>query len=73
MEPNNTTPTPENEPSSQDAALEAQSEAEASHLEREDDRWRVGAQLRDWGVLAVLVIIYLVWTQIIYLFEPGIR
>ncbi len=44
-----------------------------THLEREDNRWSAGAQARDWLVLVILMAIYLVWTGIIYFFEPGIR
>lgn len=40
---------------------------------REDDRWSVRNQLRDWGILLVMIVAYLVWTGILYLFEPGIR
>jgi hypothetical protein len=44
-----------------------------SHWEREDDRWDVRNQIRDWIILLVMVVIYLLWTGIIYFFEPGIR
>jgi len=40
---------------------------------REDDRWSRKNQARDWGYLAIMIIAYLIWTGIIYLFEPGIR
>lgn len=41
--------------------------------EREDDRYSFRNQLRDWGILAIMIVIYLAWTGVIYLFEPGIR
>lgn len=44
-----------------------------THFDREDERWRAGAQLRDWLVLLVMILIYLTWSGIIYFFEPGIR
>ncbi|MFN2198455.1 MAG: hypothetical protein ACK2UW_20205 [Anaerolineales bacterium] len=55
------------------AREEWQSEQPESHLEREDERWSFRNQLRDWGILLVMVIIYLAWTGIVYFFEPGIR
>jgi hypothetical protein len=42
-----------------------------THFERKDRRW--GNHLRDWGYLAVMMVIYLVWTLSIYFLEPGIR
>ena len=44
-----------------------------SPTEREDDRYSFRNQLRDWGILAIMIVIYLAWTGVIYLFEPGIR
>jgi hypothetical protein len=44
-----------------------------THFEREDDRWALKAQLRDWWILALMIITYLVWTGIVYFLEPGIR
>lgn len=40
---------------------------------REDERWSAREQLRDWGILLVMIVAYLIWTGILYLFEPGIR
>lgn len=42
-------------------------------FERSDNRWDPQNARRDWIVIAVLVIIYLVWTGTMFLFEPGIR
>jgi hypothetical protein len=42
-------------------------------LERDDDRWSRSAQLQDWLVLIVMIVIYLLWTGLIYFLEPGIR
>lgn len=42
-------------------------------FERADNRWDPGKARRDWIVIAILVMIYLVWTGIVFLFEPGIR
>jgi hypothetical protein len=40
---------------------------------REDDRWDLKNQLRDWLILLAMMVIYLTWTGIVYFFEPGIR
>lgn len=42
-------------------------------LERDDNRWGRGAWLRDWVILLIMIIVYLTWTGILFLFEPGIR
>lgn len=44
-----------------------------THLEREDDRWSRSAQLRDWLILVLMIVTYLVWVGIVYFLEPGIR
>jgi hypothetical protein len=44
-----------------------------THLEREDERWSKPAQLQDWLVLIVMIVIYLIWAGLIYFLEPGIR
>ncbi len=38
-----------------------------------DARHSRRAVQRSWVILAVLVAIYLVWTLIVYFFEPGLR
>jgi hypothetical protein len=38
-----------------------------------DARYSRRAIVRAWVILAVLVAIYLVWTLIVYFFEPGLR
>jgi hypothetical protein len=38
-----------------------------------DARHSHRAVVRAWVILAVLVAIYLVWTLIVYFFEPGLR
>lgn len=48
-------------------------EAADTHFHREDDRWDLKNQLRDWFYLLVMIIIYLGWAGIVYLLEPGIR
>ena len=48
-------------------------ESPDTHLEREDDRWSSSAQMRDWLVLVIMIIVYLVWVGTIYFLEPGIR
>lgn len=45
----------------------------ASTFERADNRWDPQNARRDWIVIAVLVVIYLVWTGVVFWFEPGIR
>lgn len=42
-------------------------------FERADNRWDPGNAHRDWIIIAVLVAIYLLWTGVMFLFEPGIR
>lgn len=42
-------------------------------FEREDNRWVHRASRRDWWILLLMIVTYLVWTGIIYLLEPGIR
>jgi hypothetical protein len=42
-------------------------------FERSDNRWDPQNGRRDWIVIAVLVVIYVLWMGTIYLFEPGIR
>jgi hypothetical protein len=39
----------------------------------EDVRHSRGAINRAWVILAVLVIVYLAWTLIVYFLEPGLR
>ena len=51
----------------------ADDELPTTSYEREDDRWRLRNQLRDWMILLVMIAIYLVWTGVVYFFEPGIR
>lgn len=48
-------------------------ESPKTDLEREDDRWSPRAQMRDWLILLLMIITYLVWAGIIYFLEPGIR
>jgi hypothetical protein len=38
-----------------------------------DARHSRRAVQRSWVILAVLVAIYLIWTLIVYFFEPGLR
>ena len=44
-----------------------------THFERQDDRWRLRSAGRDWMIVISLIIIYLVWTGVVYFLEPGIR
>ncbi len=44
-----------------------------THFERVDNRWDPQNARRDWLVIVVLVIIYLLWTGTVFLLEPGIR
>ena len=44
-----------------------------TQYDREDDRFRNNARLRDWGIIIIMVAAYLVWTGIVYFLEPGIR
>jgi hypothetical protein len=38
-----------------------------------DVRHSRAAQNRSWVILAVMVVLYLVWTLIVFFFEPGLR
>ena len=51
----------------------ADDELPTTTYERGDNRWRLRNQLRDWMILLVMIAIYLVWTGVVYFFEPGIR
>jgi hypothetical protein len=42
-------------------------------FDRWDNRWDIGHAHRDWVVIGVLVIIYLIWTGTVFFLEPGIR
>lgn len=44
-----------------------------STYERIDNRWDISHARRDWIIILVLVVIYLVWAGTLYLFEPGLR
>jgi len=48
-------------------------EVQPTTFERLDNRWDPQHARRDWIVIAILVVVYLVWTSIMFLFEPGIR
>lgn len=39
----------------------------------EDERWQRGQQLKDWGILAAMILIYLSVSFLIFIFEPGLR
>ena len=39
----------------------------------EDVRHSRQAIIRAWIILAILVVLYLAWTLIVYFFEPGLR
>ena len=54
-------------------ATPTDSELAPTNLDREDNRWGPHHWLRDWAILLTLILIYLVWTGVIYLLEPGIR
>jgi hypothetical protein len=68
-----TVPQPEPHDGNPDPGQSADHELPVTHYEREDDRWQLRNQLRDWLILLVMALIYLVWTGVVYFFEPGIR
>jgi hypothetical protein len=39
----------------------------------EDRRWTFSFQLRDWGLLALLILFNLAWMGLVFLLEPGLR
>ncbi|MFN2273321.1 MAG: hypothetical protein ACK2TX_00595 [Anaerolineales bacterium] len=51
----------------------SQEEHPDTHLEREDARFEQKGRLKDWLTLILMMAAYLVWTGIVYFFEPGIR
>lgn len=42
-------------------------------FQMEDERWQRSRQLRDWAILAAMILIYLGVSFLIYFFEPGLR
>lgn len=54
-------------------APKPESEEVTTTYERADNRWDLTHKNRDWIIIATLVIIYLLWTGTVFLFEPGIR
>jgi hypothetical protein len=66
--------TPAEEPDSKPVPGERWSdEHPETHMERDDDRWSRRAQMRDWLIIIVMMVIYLIWAGLIYFLEPGIR
>lgn len=60
------------------AAHRATSYAQSAHHSAqsfaiEDSRWTRSAQLTDWAKLALAMAVYLGWTMVVYVFEPGLR
>lgn len=55
--------------------LEPKPETEELHttFERADNRWDIEHANRDWIIIAILIVVYLIWTGTVFLFEPGIR
>jgi hypothetical protein len=47
--------------------------ANENHFERDDDRWQHRRSRRDWLILLGMIVVYLTWTGLIVLLEPGIR
>jgi hypothetical protein len=41
--------------------------------EREDERYRMGSQARDWLILIAIGILQFAWMLVVFLIEPGIR
>ncbi|MDQ6905222.1 MAG: hypothetical protein M3176_00190 [Chloroflexota bacterium] len=39
----------------------------------EDARWAAKEQLKDWGVLALMMAISVAWSLFVYFLEPGLR
>jgi hypothetical protein len=39
----------------------------------DDVRHSRGAQVRAWVILALIALLYIVWTLIVYFVEPGLR
>ena len=42
-------------------------------FEIEDVRWTRANQLADWGKLGIMILIYIAWSLIVYILEPGLR
>lgn len=43
-----------------------------TYLDRDDGRFSKGS-IKDWLTLLLMIATYLVWTGVVYFFEPGIR
>lgn len=41
--------------------------------EREDQRYRIGSQARDWAILVTIGVLQFAWMLVVFLVEPGIR
>jgi hypothetical protein len=41
--------------------------------ERDDERWSIASQVRDWLIIFVIGILVFSWMFIVFLLEPGIR
>ena len=66
-------PTTPNEDAIPAPGTPSHAEHPQTHYQREDDRWYIRFRLRDWLILLAMIGVYLIWTGVVYLFEPGIR
>ena len=66
-------PTTPNEDAIPAPGTPSHAEHPSTHYQREDDRWYIRFRLRDWLILLAMIGVYLIWTGVVYLFEPGIR
>lgn len=41
--------------------------------EREDQRYNMGSQARDWAILVAIGVLQFAWMLVVFLVEPGIR
>jgi hypothetical protein len=64
---------PEHQEEKPDSEQTINQEVPRTDFDREDERWQLHNQLRDWMILLVMIAVYMVWTGIVYFFEPGIR
>jgi hypothetical protein len=41
--------------------------------ERDDERWSIASQVRDWLILFAIGVVVFLWMFLVFLLEPGIR
>ncbi len=63
----------DDEPQHRHTTFAMSKEDRRASFQIEDERWQSGRQLKDWGILAAMILIYLSVSFLIFIFEPGLR